>query len=158
MQFVQDKSGRNWPLQLDVTAYRRVLSDLNIDLGLSKYPGRTGQPLTVELMESPASLLGVCWSICRFEAQKTGINQQAFEAEFFGERLPALRAAFFEEWLLFFRSLGQAQDAEAIQNILKFHALVMEKTLQEQQQELGDTSTAKSKATPESPESQIQAL
>lgn len=156
MQLATDSKDRKWPIKIGVAEYRRVLADLKIDLGLTRYPGPSGQPLTVDLHESPSVLLDVLWSICRFEAQKISENKAGFEDALFGAPLNEFRAAFFEELTLFFRNLNREQDAEAIQNYLEFQTKMLTAQLEQQRRDIeaiGGNSTTSSKSTPESPES-----
>src|SRR4051794_1701521 len=97
-QIVEDSQGLTWELRLDLDAYKRVRTDTKIDLGLGKYPGPSGLPLSTELYDSPFSLLDVCWSIMRRTAEKQSINRRTFDEGFMGEKLDGLRAAFFQEW------------------------------------------------------------
>lgn len=153
MQIVTDNKGVAWEIAIDYEALRRVKTDTKIDLGLPRYPGPSGLPLSVELYDSPSSLLDVLWSICRPRAATKGINKAAFEAAFFGPQLNEGRAAFFSEWQLFFQSLQQTEEADSLKNFLTLIPLKKQQLLESQESEIGVASRSLASGTPASSES-----
>lgn len=151
MRVVKDAKGRAWEIQVDFDCVRRVKADTHIDLGLAKYPGPSGQPLMVDLYESPMQFLEVLWSVCRIRAvSEIRINQSEFEAGFFGPELDMAKDAFFEEWEGFFQKLGRAQDSETIANFRELIPRTIQQVVEQQRKELSPQSSDSGSNTPES--------
>lgn len=115
MKTFVDGKKRGYNLSLNVQSYRRVKEETGLDLCLTKAPGPSGQPLSVELNESVGTLLDVLWSIVRPGAQKQNITKDDFEMAMFGPPFELARTSFFEELAVFCRTLGREEEAQMLE-------------------------------------------
>jgi len=92
MQQFKDSLNRSWPVVIDLASATRVLTDTGIDLLDIRKLGENMEQLRCNMLQ----LGRVAWSICRLDAVKLGLNQEAFEASLNGDTLLAFFDAMAE--------------------------------------------------------------
>ncbi len=99
MHTFKDSADRLWTVAINVSAIKRVRGLINIDLyGLvdDRFEG------LAKLLADPISLIDVIYCLCRDEAEKRGITDEAFGAAFHGDVIEHASRAFLEEFTDFF--------------------------------------------------------
>ena len=99
MTTFQDKNKTTWTLELTVGSARRVKADTTVDLVniiSLEGDGKTSMAALGKLIEDPFALVDVIFSLCRPQAEKSGITDAAF-----AELLDAAANALVEEIINF---------------------------------------------------------
>jgi hypothetical protein len=150
MRIIQDNNGDSWELHLGLDEYRRLRSELKIDLAMHNASGAFGGTLSTELMMSAAMFLDVLFVLCSARAANKRTRKEDFDAAFFGKATAPAREAFFGEWSDFFLNLDQTLDSKIVSNVPVGWQMVLQRGLMLQEQELGRPSTTSSSGAPES--------
>lgn len=86
-----DAAGREWVVDVDVNALRRVRKRLDVNL-MDAIGGETLE----RLAEDPVLLVDVLYVLCQQQAERDGVSDEAFGAGLRGDALDAAARAFLE--------------------------------------------------------------
>lgn len=98
MSAFKDRNGRQWLIDINVGAIKRVRSELKINLCSLIDDGFKGLN---ELMSDPIQLVDVVFVLCQEQAKSAGILDTQFGESLSGESLQSMADAFFEAYVDF---------------------------------------------------------
>lgn len=113
MPTFKDNQGREWPVEINVAAVKRVRRLLDVDL-LQIYEGK----LLDQLATDPILLVDVLYVLCKPEADARSVSDEDFGRAMAGDAIDAASRAFQESIVLFHRSpkvranLGRVVEAQ----------------------------------------------
>ena len=117
MKTFKDNAGRSWTVSVTVDAVKRVRSLVGINL-LDAIDGN----LIERLVGDPVLLCDVLFALCRPEADRLGVSDEAFGQAMAGDALEHATSALLEELVDFFpnpkrrllaKALGKLRSVEA---------------------------------------------
>jgi hypothetical protein len=116
MAVYQDRTGREWHVDINVASLRRVRdSELSVDL-LDITDESKG--LAARLFDDPVLLVGVLFEVCRPEAERLGTTPTEFGEAFDGEAIDKATTALLESLANFIpRHRGRAMAQAAVQGM-----------------------------------------
>lgn len=97
MRTFSDTQGRQWSVDLNIGAIKRVKSLVGVDLLQTK----DGQ-LLISLADDPVKLADVLFAIVQPQAQSRGVSDEDFGAALGGDTIRLATEAFVEELIDFF--------------------------------------------------------
>lgn len=97
MRHFKDNTGRQWAVEINVAAVKRVRDVLGVDL-LGALDGR----LIQDLADDPVLLVDILYVLCRAQADAACVTDEDFGRSMAGDALDAAAAAFLEELVDFF--------------------------------------------------------
>jgi len=112
MKTFTDTSGREWTIALTIDAAKRVRDLLSVNL-LQLEAGEP--PLLTRLGTDVILLCDVIFALVKPQADAASMTDEEFGAALGGEAILAAQTAFYEELVLFFRSLGRRDLAKAVE-------------------------------------------
>lgn len=126
MHSFNDKTGQSWEVELTVGMIERIKDVLKIDL--FDPVGEDNQLIADLAPIDPKNIrlfVNVIWVICEEQCKKLDptVTSDQFSGLISAEPLQWAYTAFYEEWALFFRSLGRKDLGEMIQ---KMNSLIQE--------------------------------
>lgn len=123
MKTFQDNQGRQWDLELNVDALKRVRGALDVDL-LTVMDG--GEDSLLErLVADPVLLCDVIFVLCRGQADKQKISDEDFGRAMAGDAIDAATTAFLEELVDFFPKPRRAVLRKGLKKVKKLEAMAM---------------------------------
>lgn len=99
MHVFATNSGQQWEVCIDVAAVKRVRALLSLDLYGLVDNGATGLN---ELLSDPVRFVDTIYVLCRVQADRLGVSDEAFGQSLGGDSLAAAADAFLEELIDFF--------------------------------------------------------
>lgn len=99
MKTFRDADGREWLVKVDVTAAKRCKAQLGLNLYGLADEGFRG---FAALVSDPIALCDVLYVLCREEAEKREVSDEAFGRAMHGDALDSAAAAFTEALIDFF--------------------------------------------------------
>ncbi len=99
MNTFRDNAGREWLVQVNVTAVKRCRAFLGIDLYKLVEDKFTG---LAELLGDPVNLVDVVYVLCKDEAEKRGVTDEDFGRSMGGDSLERAAEAFLSALTDFF--------------------------------------------------------
>lgn len=111
MKSFKDTEGREWVVEVHVTAIKRVQGLLGLDLYALVDDGFKGLG---ELLAHPVKLVDVIYVLCKPQADERGITDEDFGRAMRGDAIGAAADAFLEEYVDFFRGPQRAALREVI--------------------------------------------
>jgi hypothetical protein len=112
----KDSAGTEWPVDITVAAIKRIKSAGlgNFADPITEEKAGAGTPLS-KLSLDPIFVTEVLYQICRPQAEKDGINHEAFDELLGGEAYAAAYGALHEGLLDFFRQAGRPEIAKVVE-------------------------------------------
>lgn len=111
MKTFKDTSDREWSLELNITAVKRVKSLLDVDL-IALEVGNP--PLLTRLGTDVILLCDIIYVLIKPQADQRDVSDEQFGASLGGGAILAAQSALYEELVLFFQGLGRTDLAEAL--------------------------------------------
>ena len=111
MKTFTDTAGRTWTLALTIDAAKRVKGLLDVNL-LELEAG--DPPLLTKIGTDVILLCDVIFALVKPQADASGVTDEQFAAALGGETILAAQTALYEELVGFFRGLGRADLAKAV--------------------------------------------
>jgi len=99
MKLFKDSLQRDWTIEINVFAVKRIKAKLDIDL-----LDATKGDLLLSLADDPVSLCNLLWVLCEEEATKRGISDEDFGRSLAGDAIDRATTAFLEALVDFFPS------------------------------------------------------
>jgi len=99
MHLFKDRDARDWSIDINVDAIKRVRAALNVDL-LEVVEGKLIDRLTTD----PILLVDVLFVLCQSQANDKGITDEQFGRAMAGDAIESAMAAFFADLADFFPS------------------------------------------------------
>jgi len=112
MKTFTDTAGREWTITLTIDAAKRVRDLLGVNL-LQLEAGEP--PLLTRLGTDVILLCDVIFALVKPQADAANVTDEEFGAALGGEAILAAQTAFYEELVLFSRSLGRRDLAKAVE-------------------------------------------
>lgn len=112
MKSFRDKTGRDWTVEIDVAAIKRVRGLLGVNL-LEVLEEKCR--LLAELYDDPLKFVDVLYCVCKPQADERSVSDEQFGSGMAGDVLDSAYRAFTESLTDFFRSPKQRA---AIKNML----------------------------------------
>lgn len=123
MKTFQDNQDRQWEVELNVDALKRVRGALEVDL-LTVMDG--GEDSLLErLVADPVLLCDVIFVLCRPQAEKKKISDEDFGRAMAGDAIDAATTAFLEEVVNFFPRARREVLGKALKKIKKLEAMAL---------------------------------
>ncbi|RMF99610.1 MAG: hypothetical protein D6741_08185 [Planctomycetota bacterium] len=121
MQTFSDRTGRLWTVDINVTALKRVrgLTDTDL-LDTEKF---------FALLTDPVGFCDALYALCKPQADKEGLDDEAFGQAMDGPTIAAAKQAVVAEMQDFFQSSGP-QAAESFKIALQKHNQMMDRYLE----------------------------
>ncbi len=114
MKTFTDRTGREWTIDANVTSLRRVRSLVGVDLMQMVTPRGEDEAVIVKLLRDPCLLVDVIYAICKPDADRQRISDEAFGQAMAGDALDAATQALLEELPDFFPSRRDRERARRI--------------------------------------------
>ena len=111
MKTFTDTAGRTWTIALTIDAAKRVKGLLDVNL-LELEAG--DPPLLTRIGTDVILLCDVVFALVKPQADATSVTDEQFAAALGGEAILAAQTALYEELVHFFRGLGRADLAKAV--------------------------------------------
>ena len=123
MKCFKDSTGREWTIEITIATVKRVesLADVNLVRLIQPRSGATGSLLT-ELQTDIVLFCDVLYAAMKPQADERGLTDETFAAVLAGQVIADATVAFWDELMLFFRSLPTGQATVAA--IMKAKELV----------------------------------
>lgn len=102
MRKFKDRLDREWTLEINVSAVRRVERATGINLLKILDKSEDGWTLLGRIGADPVMLIDILFALVKADADKAGVDQDSFDRAFSGDVLLAAHQAFVEELTLFF--------------------------------------------------------
>lgn len=124
MHLFSDKTGQSWEIELTVGMIEKIKDTLKIDLfdpvGEDNQLIADLAPIDPKNIKLFIDMIGV---ICEKQQEKLGLSSSQFTELLSAESLREAYSVFYEEWALFFQSLGRKDLGNMIQ---KMNSLIQE--------------------------------
>ncbi len=102
MRKFKDRIDREWTLEINVSAVRRVERSTGVNLLKILDKAENGSTLLGRIGTDPLMLVDILFALVKADADKAGVDQDSFDRAFSGDVLLAAHQAFVEELTLFF--------------------------------------------------------
>lgn len=124
MRSFEDKTGQSWNVELTIGVIENIKDKLNVDLF---DPVGEDHQLIVDLAPiSPKNIklfIDIIWVVCEDQCKDRSLSSSEFGSLLNADSLKQIYSAFYEEWELFFQSLGRKDLGEKIR---KMKSLIQE--------------------------------
>ena len=120
MKTFNDATGRVWTLAINVDAIKRVKSLVSVDL-LDAVNGK----LLEKLVSDPILLCDVLYSLCKPQADASGVSDSDFGRSMAGDVIDLATQAFMEELVDFFPSRRRTVLQKALAKLKNLEAKVL---------------------------------
>ena len=97
MKTFKDSTGREWQVEINVDAVKRVRSLAGVDL-MDAVSGK----LAIELADDPIQMVDTVYALCKPQADAAGITDEAFGRAMAGDAIDGALTAVLEELVGFF--------------------------------------------------------
>lgn len=97
MKTFKDSTGKEWQIDINVDAVKRVRSLVDVDL-MDAVSGK----LAIELADDPIRLVDTVYALCKPQADAAGITDDAFGRAMAGDAIDSATTALLEELVGFF--------------------------------------------------------
>ncbi len=124
MKTFKDATGREWALDLTLSAVKRVRSLLDVDL-LALEVG--DPPLLTRLGMDVVLLCDVIFVLVKPQADSREVTDEEFGAALGGQVILAAQTAFYDELVDFFRGLGRKDLVKAVKTQHKIIDMVIKR-------------------------------
>ena len=103
MRSFKDNEGRDWLVAVNVATVKRVRAECGVDLASATEPNaENGESPLERLAGDPVLLVDVLYSLCRKQAEKRGVDDEAFGTAIAGDSVAAAADALMEAIVDFF--------------------------------------------------------
>ena len=121
MKTFTDNAGKTWTVALTIDAAKRVKSLLGVNLlaldePLSAETSAKAEPLITRLGTDVIMLCDVIYALVKLQADAAEVTDTEFGRALGGDAILAAQTAFYEELIDFFRKLGRADLAKAVES------------------------------------------
>ena len=124
MRSFKDKTGQSWDVELTIGVIESIKDKLKVDLF---DPVGEDHQLIVDLAPiNPKNIklfIDIIWVVCEDQCKERSLSSNEFGGLLNAESLKEIYSAFYEEWELFFQSLGRKDLGEKIR---KMESLIQE--------------------------------
>lgn len=123
MQFVKDKNGQDWPVEITVGSIARIraVSDGRFDLYRPEKDN-----LASTLADDLVTFWELLWFICEVEAKTRNVTAEQFGQGMADELLIDAQTKFLREWSDFFRRLAKPAQQTVIETAIKANQKALE--------------------------------
>ena len=121
MKVFKDAAGREWTVEINVQAIKRVRGLIDVDL-----MDAVGGDLIERLLGDPVLLCDVVYCLCKPEADERGISDEEFGRAMAGDAIESATGALLEELVDFFPPKKRALLRKAMDKLERFQDAAIE--------------------------------
>lgn len=126
MRTFKDNEGREWTVRVTVDAVKRVRSLCEVDLlAVVSDQGK----LLDRLVDDPVLLCDVIYAVCRPEAEKREVSDEAFGRSMAGDAIDVATQSLLEELADFFPSARRTLIHRVVEKLRRYRGKAMEAAL-----------------------------